>query len=180
MIFTRSSLFLIFLLSTAPSFAAERAAPFGFQIGSDTLISSRTKAIEKGYRHQINGQNKYSGGLMLDVDVSSAQVNGVKTIILIFDLQEILQGVTFKTHKQHFFDFNGFMSQKYAPVKYRVPLVGNYYAEYHAPNAIIELNAPYEGFEMNILYASQELLSAFQRISKAEDKKQKKNEASQF
>ncbi|WP_417783995.1 hypothetical protein [Terasakiella pusilla] len=44
----------------------------------------------------------------------------------------------------------------------------------------IELNAPYEGFEMNILYASQELLSAFQHISKAEDKKQKKNEASQF
>jgi hypothetical protein len=47
------------------------------------------------------------------------------------------------------------------------------------PSFAAERAAPF-GFEMNILYASQELLSAFQRISKAEDKKQKKNEASQF
>ena len=175
-------LVIIFSLTSFGSAAvsAERAAPFGFEIGTDTLMSSRTKAIEKGYAHKIDGKNKYTGGLMLDIDVSSAQVNGVKKLILIFDRQETLQGVIFNTRKNHFNNFDGFISQKYVPVKRQVPFVGNKYVEYQAPNAIIKLNAPHMGFEMNILYASQELLSSFNKISKAENAKKKQNAASQF
>ncbi|MDV7339306.1 hypothetical protein RYZ26_06860 [Terasakiella sp. A23] len=180
MIFIRTFLFLVFTLFVVPSLAAEEAAPFGFEIGTDTLMSSRTKATERGYAHKIDGENKYTGGLMLDIDVSSAQVNGVKKLILIFDQQEILQGVTFDSRKHHFNDFDGFISQKYVPVKRQVPFVGNKYVEYQAPNAIIKLNAPHMGFEMNIVYASQELLSSFNSISKAEDAQEKKKAASQF
>lgn len=180
MIISRTFFFLVFALFASPSHAEERAVPFGFEIGTDTLMSARTQAIEKGYAHKIEGENKYTGGLMLDVDVSAAQVNGVKKLILIFDQQEVLQGVTFTTRKNHFHDFDGFMSQKYIPVTRQAPAVGNKYVEYRAPNAIIKVNAPHLSFDMTITYASQDLQDTFERMSSNENTAKRKKAASQF
>ena len=117
---------------------------------------------------------------MLSVDVSAAHVNNVKDLTLIFDENELLQAISFETDKYNFKAIDEYVSQKYQPVKRQVPFVGDKYAEYRSPNALIKINAPHMSFQMTITYVSQDMWDKFNRVSKAEDTQEKNNAAAQF
>jgi len=177
----RIFVFVITLLSFAHhAFSAERATPFGLDIGADTLQSCKTIALEKGYSLSNAGTNKYTNGPMLNADISQLNVNDVKNILLIFSQDELLEGVIFKSKKFNFENFEQYVAGKYQLLKRDVPFVGDKYAEYEAPNAVIQLDAPHLGFQMSVNYITQSLLDRFTQKSKADAAKQRKTEASQF
>ncbi|WP_417821310.1 hypothetical protein [Terasakiella sp.] len=176
--------FFLFLLSltisTQAVLAAEIATPFGFEIGVDTLHSSKTKVIEARSTMKNIGTNKYSHGPVYEVDVSHIAVKDIKTIQLIFDAKDHLQGITFNSSKHNFKSLEDHVASKYQLSRREVPFVGNKFAEYKAPNAIIQLDAPHMSFQMSISYVSTDLLKSFSKTVQENNQAQKKKEASQF
>jgi hypothetical protein len=179
---TYARLFTLIFILALPSIAIaqENATFFGFEVGADTVQSARTKATEKGLDLKNAGINKYSDGPMITVDAKGMDVKGVRDFLLIFDKQELLQAIVLDTRKNHFEMFEEFLASKYQLVKRQVPFVGDKFTKFSAPNAVIELSAPHMGFNMNMTYASEKFLQAFDDKLKEEQARKSKNAASQF
>ncbi|AVP96509.1 hypothetical protein C7S18_04540 [Ahniella affigens] len=167
-------LLLTTMLMTAGAAFAD-PAPFGLELGKATLTDAKAK-----YRLKELGINKYSNGPMHQVQPGQISFEGLRNVTLIFDSNQILSGVLTTFPKGRFNDLNDGLAQKYRLVSKSTPFVGDSEAKYVNGQTEISISAPHMSFELNMIYLRQELLSAFDAQSSAEQQAKKNREDAQL
>lgn len=173
----RSALFLVVLSTTALAHAGTQV--LGFEIGATTVdqfkqdLSAKTKL-------EASGTNKYSGGQMFKTDGAAYDIDGLTSVLYIFDQQQKLAGVIMDMGKSRFDAVFQFLSANYKVVAQQRPFVGDQYARFRPSDAVIELDAPHLGFNMEVRYLRNDLMQKFNAQSEAEAAAKKKSEASKF
>lgn len=151
----------------------------GFEIGSTTVDQLRQE-LSKKTRFEASGKNKYSNGEMFTTDGSFYDIDGLKSVLYIFDDQRKLAAVVMDMDKQRFDAVFQFLNGKYKAVAQRRPFVGNQYARFQPPDAAIELDAPHLSFNMEVRYIRNDLMQKFNNQNEAEAAAKKKSEAAKF
>ena len=146
---------------------AQNASPLGLEIGMANLAQVQ-KQIGSQTRLNPTGTNKYSGGKMYEADGSGLNVDGVKSVTLIFDQSDLLVGVLVsmpKDPKSLVKNFSG----KYKLVNNKVDSFMNYgTAQFTKGDTVIDIGAPHLSFDMGVRYLSKRLRDAFTQQSNAE------------
>ncbi len=155
---------------------AENASPLGLEVGVVTLTQVQ-KQIGSQTRLQSTGINKYSGGKMFEADASGLNVDGVKSVVFIFDQADVLAGLLVtmpKDPKSLVKTFNG----KYKLVNNKVDNFMNYgTAQFAKGDTVIDIDAPHLSFDMEVRYLSKRLRDAFMQQSNAETAAKQKRKA---
>ena len=168
---------LICICVATPSFAGTKA--LGFELGVSKLVdvnrilTNQTKVID-------NGINNYSRGRMLKTNGKGYSIEGLKSVVYIFDNQEKLSGIIMNMEKYKFDDVYDAVSKKYNLVSEQRPFVGDQYAKFKTKDATIEIDAPHLSFEMDVRYLRDDLLNAYTKISQINNKAKKEKESRQF
>lgn len=145
-------------------------SPFGLEINKATV----KEAKEKYTLEQLEGTNLYSDGPMYFVDENQLNIDGLKSVLLIFSKDEKLIAVKsiFKDYK--FKSLNENLSKKYQIVEKKLNFVGNQYVKYQNDETIIELDSQHMSFELSLTYIDKEF---YKLISKSlEQEKKQKNQ----
>lgn len=151
----------------------------GVEIGVSTADQVRT-ALSKQGRVTDNGINKYSGGPMFKTDGSAYDIEGLNEVLYIFDGQKKLAGLVMNMDKARFDAVFKALQAKYKVASQQRPFVGNQYARFKAPDALIEMDAPHLGFVLEVRYIRNDLMQSYSAQSTAEAEAKKKREAAQF
>jgi hypothetical protein len=151
----------------------------GFEVGVSTLEQVKA-TLSKKTRIKDNGINKWSNGPMLKTDGSSYEIEGLHSVLYIFDEQKKLMGVVMDLNKERFSSIYEVLSKKYKVKEQKRPFVGNQFAVFESPDGIVELDAPHLGFNMEARYLRSDLVQKFNSGSEAENRAKKKREAEQF
>ena len=173
----RSSLAILALVCSAAAHAG--TAVLGFEIGVTTLDQAK-QDLAKKTKPQSQGTNKYTGGEMIRTDGNGYDIEGLTGVLYIFDDQKKLAGVIMDMGKHRFDAIFQFLSSKYKVSAQQRPFVGNQYARFKPADAIVEIDAPHLGFEMEVRYIRNDLMQKFNAQSEAEAAAKKKSEASKF
>jgi hypothetical protein len=151
----------------------------GFEVGVSTLdqvkatLSAKTKVEDRG-------TNKWSNGPMLGTDGSSYEIEGLNSVLYIFDEQKKLMGVVMNMNKARFKSIYEVLSGKYKVLSQQRPFVGNQFARFASSDGVIELDAPHLSFQMDVRYMRADLVQKFKAQSEDEAEKKRKKEGSQF
>lgn len=172
------SLFIAMALATA-ALAHAGTQVLGFEIGSTTLDQLRQE-LSKKTRIETSGTNKYSGGEMVTTNGSSYDIEGLTSVLYIFDDQKKLAAVVMDMDKHRFDAVFQFLNGKYKVVAQQRPFVGNQYARFQPSDAAIELDAPHLSFNMEVRYIRNDLMQKFKARSDADAAAKKKSEAAKF
>jgi hypothetical protein len=151
----------------------------GFEVGVSTLEQVKA-TLSKKTQVKDNGINKWSKGPMLKTNGSSYEIEGLNSVLYIFDEQKTLMGVVMDMNKKRFDSIYEVLSKKYKMKEQKRPFVGDQFALFESPGCIIELDAPHLGFQMEVRYLRSDLVRRVNSQSEAEDKAKKKREADQF
>ena len=162
------------------SVAANAGTPvLGFEISVSTAdqikstLSKQTKVID-------NGLNKFTSGPMLKTDGTSYEIEGLRSVLYVFDDQKKLAGVIMDMNKGRFDAVFKALSAKYKVASQQRPFVGNQFARFKTQDSIIEVDAPHMSFDMEVRYVRHDLMQKFNSQSAAEDEAKKKREAAKF
>lgn len=151
----------------------------GFEIGVTTLdqvkstVGKRTAVVDGGI-------NKFSQGPMLKTDGSSYEIDGLRSVLYIFDTQKKLAAIIMNMDKSRFDHVYNALSGKYKVSSQQRPFVGNQFARFKTADAQIDLDAPHMSFEMEVRYVRADLMQKFTTQSAAEADEKRKREAAQF
>lgn len=167
--------FALAALLSLPMAVLADPAPFGLEIGKDTIKEVKTK-----YRITHTGINKYSMGDMFSVDTSQINFDGLQEVTLIFSKEGVLLAVLTSLPKHKFEDLMDSLGSKYKLVSKQIPFVGNKSAKFMHENTEITLDAPHLSFDMSMNYVNNDLLKAFNEQSSQEQEQKQKREASQL
>lgn len=171
------STFALFLTLTTTAMAGTTV--LNVEIGKTTRQQFVTEMETKA--ELINkGVNKYSSGEMLQTSGKAYDIEGLYSVLFIFDANNLLAGVVMNMNKNAFDRVYLAIGSKYKVVKLEKPFVGNRYAKFKTKDATIEIVAPHLSFEMDVNYLSTELEKQFKKISQEESNAKKRQEASQF
>jgi hypothetical protein len=151
----------------------------GFEVGVSTL-DQVTDALSKKTQVEERGVNRYSNGPMLKTDGSSYGLEGLNSVVYIFDGQKKLMGVVMNMSKARFKPIYEVLSRKYKVLSQQRPFVGDQFARFASPDGIIELDAPHMSFEMEVSYLRGDLVQEIKEQVEAEKAAKKKNDAAQF
>jgi hypothetical protein len=151
----------------------------GFEVGVSTVTQVKQALLSKGSVAD-NGMNKWSGGPMFTTDGSLYNIEGISNVLYIFDNQQKLAGVILTMGKNHFDPVFDVLAKKYPVVSQERPFVGNHYARFKAPDAIVEVVAPHMSFDMEVRYLRNDLLNRFTSQSNAEANAKKHTEEAAF
>ena len=172
---------LLFLTTIACGIAHAGTQMLGFDLGVSTLEQVKS-ALVKQTRISDAGLNKFSGGPMLKTDGSSYEIEGVTEVVYVFDDQKKLAAVLMDMDmdKNRFDAVFKALSAKYKVSAQQRPFVGNQFARFKTPDAVIELNAPHLSFQMSVNYVRTELMAKFNTQSTDDAQAKTKRESAKF
>lgn len=171
---------VFFVLSFLVCFAqAANVAPLGLEVGVADIQTVKTK-LAKQTKLIDAGTNKWTQGPMLTSDGRGLDIDGLQSILFIFDQQKKLQAVVMTMSKSRFNEVREYMNTKYKPVKEMVPFVGDAYVRYQSDNSIAEIDAPHLSFSMEVRYLTNEFLAKFNEQKEMEEADRKKNQREKF
>jgi hypothetical protein len=173
----RSLFIAIALCTTALAHAGTQV--LGFEIGVTTVDQLREN-LSKKTQLESSGTNKYSGGEMLKTDGAAYDIEGLTSVLYVFDDQKKLAGVFMDMGKHRFDTIFQFLSKKYKVSAQQRPFVGDQFASFRPADALIEMDAPHLGFTMEVRYIRNDLLQKFKAQSKAAAAAKRNSEASKF
>lgn len=171
--------FLFTLAFAACSLAHAGTQVLGFEIGTTTIDQLRQE-LSKKTKLESTGTNKYSGGEMFKTDGAPYDIEGLNSVLYIFDDQKKLAGVVMDMGKHRFDAVFQFLNGKYKVSAQQRPFVGNQFARFRPADSFIELDAPHLGFNMEVRYIRNDLMQKFNSQSESEAAAKKKSEASKF
>jgi hypothetical protein len=151
----------------------------GFEIGTSTAhqvsttLAAQTTVID-------HGVNKWSGGQMLKTNGSSYDIDGLQSVLYIFDEGNLLSGVVMTMDKSRFDSIYQFLAAKYKVQTQQRPFVGDQFARFKTTDGVVEVDAPHMSFEMDVRYLRKDLVQKFNRQSQAEASAKRQREASKF
>ena len=173
----RSFFIAIALCTTALAHAGTQV--LGFEIGVTTVEQLR-ETLSKKTQLEPSGTNKDSGGEMLKTEGAAYDIEGLTSVLYVFDDQKKLAGVFMDMGKHRFDAIFQFLSKKYKVSAQQRPFVGDQFASFRPADALIEMDAPHLGFTMEVRYIRNDLLQKFKAQSKAEAAAKRNSEASKF
>jgi len=127
--------FILALLLT-PFFCFANPAPFGLEVGRMTI-----KEFKEKYRFQSQGINKWSLGEMLSLSPKAVDFEGLKSIDVIFDQNEVMVAVLTRLDKRKFDSVLNMLQSKYRLIDKKVPFVGTKSASFSDDDVQIDLTA---------------------------------------
>lgn len=139
------AVFLFCIMNCCSSFA--EPDPFGIEINRSTYEDVRQK-----YSGRDAGINKYSQGRMYDINCSQIDIDGLKSIRVIFHKNDKLLAVITKFDKDKYQSLMDSLSKKYKLISKQDAFVGNKYAKFKTDNTIIDLDSPHMSFELSLSY----------------------------
>lgn len=171
--------FLLFTALSASALTHAGTQVLGFEMGV-TTIDQLKRELSKKTKVELSGTNKYSGGDMIKTDGAAYEIEGLTSVVYIFDNQNKLAGVIMDMGKHRFDSIFQFLNGKYKVVKQQRPFVGDQYARFRPADAFIEMDSPHMGFNMEVRYIRNDLMQKFNAQTEAEAAEKKKAEASKF
>jgi len=174
----------VFLPSSTIAASASRqqpqnAAPLGLELGYANLasvkeiIGNQTKLVDAG-------NNLYSNGPMLESNGKGLDVDGLSSVLFIFDNNQILVGVVMTFPKNPKATY-ATLAKKYKPVMNKIDnFMNNGYARLSKGDSFIELDAPHLSFEMEVRYLTKKLMADFKQKSAGNEAKKKQKKADQL
>lgn len=169
---------IVFAISQA-NMAFAGTPVLGFEVATTTKAEFLTSMQGKTDVQEL-GLNKFSHGQMYSTNGDSYQIDGLQSVLYIFDTKKVLSGVVMTMDKNSFDKVYRAISAKYKVIKQDRPFVGNQYAKFKSKDSTIEISAPHLSLEMNVSYLTFAFENSFKKISEAEQKAKKHQEASQF
>ncbi len=167
-------------VTLAATLSAHAGTPvLGVEIGV-TTVSQLQQSLGKKTRLEKRGVNKWSGGEMLSTDGSAHGIEGLNSVLYIFDPEQKLAGVVMDMGKHKFDTVYKALSAKYKVVSQQRPFVGDQFARFKPADAVIEVDAPHMSFEMEVRYMRNDFQKRFATQSLAEQAAQQQSETSQF
>ena len=152
------------------------AAPLGLEVGYANLAGVKEK-LGAVTRLEDKGINQYTNGVMLASNGEGVGVDGLSSLLLIFDKENVLAGVVMTLPKNTKDVFEK-LSGKYKPVENRIDNFMNYgYARLEKGDSWVEVDSQHLSFEMDVRYLTKQLMADFKRQS-AEDNARKQQEQS--
>lgn len=148
---------------------------FGMELGKTT-----ESEIKSSYAASYQGMNKYSQGNMYSIPTSKIDFDGLQEVTTVFNQKGELIAVLTTLPKSKFDYIKNALDGKYKRVSQKIPFVGNKSVTYRDGSTEIELNAPHMSFEMSMNYIQDELMTSFNRQSKAEEEQKRSRDASQL
>lgn len=164
-------LILFIMVFATPSIFAE-PTPFGLEINKTTYKNTKQK-----YSCTYAGINKYSLGKMYNLNLENIDVEGIKSVLTIFDKEDKLSGVIATFDNQRYDSLFNYLNKKYKLISHQNPFVGNKHAEFKDENTIIILDAPHLNFELKLKYIHNSLNKSFVEQSIAEQKQKEEKES---
>lgn len=168
------------ILSLLSIFPAHAGTPvLGAEIGV-TTVAQLQQSLGKKATLESRGINKWSGGEMYGTAGEVHEIEGLNSVLYIFDPDKKLAGVVLDMGK-HKFDFiYKVLSSKYKVAAQQRPFVGDQYARFKPADAVIEVIAPHMSFEMQVMYLRNDLRQRYEKQSEAEKKSSQQAEAGQL
>lgn len=154
-------------------------APLGLVLGR-TMLGEAKAMLEKKTRLIDDGINAYSRGPMLKGDGHGLGINGLQAVTLIFDRDQRLAAVMLRLPKARFDDIYEHLKSKYALEDQKIPFVGDRFARFRQGDSTAELNAPHLSFAMDVLYARDAFMSAYEQQSRASREGRRNTERTNF
>lgn len=149
------------------------------ELGVSSIDEVRKVAATAG-KVKNDGINSWSNGPMLLVEDGDYGIEGLQSVRYIFDADGKMTGLVMQMNKTRFEDIHAILAGKYKLVEESRPFVGDQYAAFSAPGAVIEMNAPHLGFELWVSYLTPAFVSAIQEGNKAEEDQKRAREESKL
>jgi hypothetical protein len=169
---------LAFALANTVALAGNNAAPFNLEIGAATLAQAQ-KEFGGAPSLAAKGQNKFTAGPMYQVAGKKTGIEGIQSVLLIFNTRNVLEGVVITMPKDPKSMFKS-LSAKYQLVSEDIDGFMNMgSATFRKGDTIIEIDAPHLSFQMEVRYLSKSLMDTFEKTvaTEKEEKEKKKNKA---
>jgi hypothetical protein len=163
-------IFIIFCFSNVLHVNAE-PSPFGIKIKESTVSD-----IKGQYKSKDSGINKYSGGVMLDLEPTQLNFEGLQDISIVFGQDDKALAVFSTINKNRYQELLDMLSSKYTLVSKVGGFVGNSRAEFKDDNTKIVLDAPHLSFSMSLSYIHNDLNKKYIEESEKEKQQIKKQE----
>ncbi len=167
----------IILSAAAPASAGTQV--LGAELGVSTPESVKA-SLSGGATVENTGTNRYSGGPMLRADGASFDIEGLNSVLYVFDEQNRLAGVVMAMSKYRFESVLDHLQKKYETTTVQRAIVGTQFARLKTDDGSIELNSPHMSYEMSVLYARTELTKKVEAGDKPVAAARKRQEAAQF
>ena len=169
--------FLILVVSPLSQASGQNAAPFGMELGVATLAQVRQE-IGDSSPLEDEGINKYTEGKMVSTDGRGLGVEGVQSVLFIFDKSEVLAGVIVTMPKDPVRIFK-MLSNKYKVVSNKIDSFMNFgSARLEKGASVVEINAPHLSFAMEVRYLTKSFVAAHNRIVQEEAAEKERRKAS--
>ena len=150
------------------------AEPFGCKVAISDF-----NQISKLYKLKEIGVNKWNGGNMYNIDpISQVDFSGLIKVQLIFDKNQILQGVLAYFEKNKFNEILGSLEQKYQLINKDIPYVGNSSAKLFTANCDIALESLHLAKFLTLSFNSDAFTKTYNRQLRQEQRLKKQKEKS--
>jgi hypothetical protein len=166
-------------LALLPTLALAQVQVLGFEIGVASTADVK-RQLAKQTRVTDAGLNQFSSGPMLRTDGAGYEIESLNDVVYIFDADQKLAAVIMKMGKHRFNDIFGIVSSKHRLKTQQRPFVGDQFAQFTAPNAVIELDAPHLGFSLEVRYIRQDLFEKFNAQVQQEAQQKRMTEKGRF
>lgn len=131
------------------------------ELGVSSLDEVRKIASSAGTVRNAD-TNDWTQGPSLAVEGGDYGIDGLQSVHYIFDTSDKLVFVGMIFSKGRFKDLFDLLAGKYKLVKQVRPFVGDQYAKFTAPDAVIELDEPHMSFNMEARYMTPAFVKAWQ------------------
>ncbi len=168
---------LILVVSPLSQASGQNAAPFGLELGVATFAQV-SQEIGNSSPLQDEGINKYTEGKMVSTDGSALGVEGVQSVLFIFDKSDVLAGVLVTMPKDPVGIFKT-LSTKYKVVSNRIDSFMKYgSARLEKGASVVDIDAPHLSFSMEVRYMTKSFVAAHNRIVQEEAAAKERKKAS--
>lgn len=158
---------------------ARNAAPLGLEVGYATLAGVRAE-LGRLTTLEDQGTNQYTNGTMLGSNGEGLNVDGLTSLTLIFDKNEVLAGVLMTLPKNVKETYSQ-LSKKYHKVENKIDnFMGYGYVRLEQGDTWVELDAQHLSFTMELRYLTKALMADFKQQSAADNAKKKQEQANKL
>ena len=166
----RYTIIFFYVLINSVNIFAE-PSPFGLEIYKSTY-----KNIKNKYPGFDKGVNLYSNGKMYSINCNNIDIKGIKSILTIFNTNDLLVGVIVKFQRYRYADLLSSLKEKYNLIENHSPFVGNKYAKFMSGETIVTIDSEHMSFDLEVSYIHNELEKMFITQSKKQEEQRKRNE----
>jgi len=163
------------LLLLTPFFCFANPAPFGLEIGRMTI-----KEFKERHQVQSEGINKWSLGEMFSLSPETVNFEGLRSIQVVFDQNEVIVAVLTNLDKGKFDSVFNMLQSKYKLIDKKLPFAGTKSATFTDNDVEIGLTAKHMSFEMTMNYVSKKFMDFYVDQSTKEVEKMREAESSKL